>query len=94
EGDVIVAVAEKVKKNNHVDGKTLDNELEVVEGMKLNGVYISPYFITNQNNQKCRRQQQHHLPIKQITQNAIKDSIVFLLISKIRGLELLQWHYH
>ncbi|CAB4289210.1 unnamed protein product [Prunus armeniaca] len=35
------------------DGETLDNELEVVEGMKLDRGYISPYFITNQNNQKC-----------------------------------------
>ncbi|KAF4384260.1 hypothetical protein F8388_010529 [Cannabis sativa] len=30
------------------DGKTLYNELEVVEGMKLDQGYISPYFITNQ----------------------------------------------
>ncbi|XP_034210615.1 chaperonin CPN60-1, mitochondrial-like [Prunus dulcis] len=52
EGDAAVAVSEEVK-NNHVDGKTLDNELEVVEGMKLDRGYISPYFITNQNNQKC-----------------------------------------
>lgn len=37
------------------DGKTLDNELEVVEGMKLDRGYISPYFITNQKNQKCVR---------------------------------------
>ncbi|CAL2270567.1 unnamed protein product [Prunus armeniaca] len=35
------------------DGETLDNELEVVEGMKLDRGYISPSFITNQNNQKC-----------------------------------------
>jgi hypothetical protein len=35
------------------DGKTLQNELEVVEGMKLDRGYISPYFITNQKNQKC-----------------------------------------
>ena len=35
------------------DGKTLDNELEVVEGMKLDRGYISPYFIANQKNQKC-----------------------------------------
>ena len=37
------------------DGKTLDNELEVVEGMKFDRGYISPYFITDPKNQKCVR---------------------------------------
>jgi len=35
------------------DGKTLENELEVVEGMKLDRGYISPYFVTNQKLMKC-----------------------------------------
>lgn len=39
--------------NSFQDGKTMDNELEVVEGMKLDRGYISPYFITNDKNQKC-----------------------------------------
>ena len=35
------------------DGKTLENELEVVEGMKFERGYISPYFVTNPKTQKC-----------------------------------------
>jgi chaperonin GroEL len=29
------------------DGKSLDNELEVVEGMQFDRGYLSPYFINN-----------------------------------------------
>lgn len=35
------------------DGKTLENELEVVEGMKFDRGYISPYFITDQKTMKA-----------------------------------------
>lgn len=35
------------------DGKTLENELEVVEGMMVDRGYISPYFITDQKTSKC-----------------------------------------
>jgi hypothetical protein len=38
---------------NWQDGRTLDNELEAVQGMKLSRGYISPHFVTDQKTQKC-----------------------------------------
>lgn len=55
-GELIAKAMEKVGKEGVItvaDGNTMDNELEVVEGMKLSRGYISPYFITDQKTQKC-----------------------------------------
>ncbi|KAI3763382.1 hypothetical protein L1987_53839 [Smallanthus sonchifolius] len=55
-GELIARAMEKVGKQGVItvaDGNTLDNELEVVEGMKLGRGYISPYFVTNTKTQKC-----------------------------------------
>jgi len=55
-GDLITAAFEKVGKDGTItvsDGKTMDHELELVEGMKLDRGYVSPYFINNTKAQKC-----------------------------------------
>jgi len=47
---------EKVGKEGVItvqDGKTLEDELEVVEGMKFDRGFISPYFITSPKTQKA-----------------------------------------
>ncbi|XP_076905278.1 chaperonin CPN60-like 2, mitochondrial isoform X1 [Bidens hawaiensis] len=55
-GELLARAMEKVGKEGVItvaDGNTLDNELEVVEGMKLGRGYISPYFVTDTKTQKC-----------------------------------------
>lgn len=55
-GELIARAMEKVGKEGVItvqDGKTLENELDVVEGMKFDRGYISPYFITDQKTMKA-----------------------------------------
>merc|ERR1719343_130874 len=55
-GRMVAEAFEKVGKDGTItvaEGKTLDHELEVVEGMKFDRGYISPYFVTDNKAQKC-----------------------------------------
>jgi len=53
-GEIIAEAMEKVGKEGVItieDGKSLQNELEIVEGMQFDRGYLSPYFINNPDKQ-------------------------------------------
>ena len=55
-GELIARAMERVGKEGVItvtEGKTMENELEVVEGMKFDRGYISPYFVTDPKTMKC-----------------------------------------
>ncbi|KAK0446114.1 chaperonin GroL [Armillaria borealis] len=55
-GSLIAQAMEKVGKEGVItvkEGKTIEDEIEITEGMRFDRGFISPYFITDVKGQKC-----------------------------------------
>jgi chaperonin GroEL len=84
-GDLIADAMEKVGKEGVItveDGKTIENELDVVEGMKFERGFISPYFITDAKTQMCELDNPHILLVEKKVSNL--QQLIPLLESVIK----------
>ena len=79
-GDIIAEAMDKVGKEGVItveDGKSLQNELEVVEGMQFDRGYLSPYFINNPDKQVALLENPYILLVEKKVSN-IRDLLPVL----------------
>mgnify|MGYP000439097702 FL=1 len=63
-GDIIAKAMDKVGKEGVItveEGTSLDNDLDVVEGMQFDRGYLSPYFVNNQQNMTAEMEEPYIL---------------------------------
>lgn len=86
-GKLIAAAMEKVGKEGVItvkDGKTLENVVEVTKGFKFDQGMISPYFITDRKEQKCKFENPLILLVEGKLANVRQDDGFLKLLENIR----------
>ena len=71
-GNLLSTILDKVGKDGTInvqDGKTLEHEVEYVEGLKFDRGYISPYFVTDHKTQRC----EYENPLVLILEGKVAD---------------------
>src|SRR6266545_2285214 len=90
-GKIISDAMDKVGKEGVItveDGKGLQNELEVVEGMQFDRGYLSPYFINNAEKQMSLLEQvaKAGKPLLIIAEEVEGEALATLVVNNIRGI--------
>jgi chaperonin GroEL len=73
-GELIATIMNKVGSEGTINvetGKTLQHQVEYVEGLKFDRGYISPYFITDSKTQRC----EFDNPLILIMENKVNDIV-------------------
>ena len=71
-GDIIAEAMEKVGKEGVItveEGNSLENELDIVEGMQFDRGYLSPYFVNNQQNMSVEHESPYILLVEKKISN-------------------------
>jgi chaperonin GroEL len=78
-GTLIANIMDRIGPDGTINvesGKTINHEVEYVEGMKFDRGYISPYFVTDYKKQTCEFER----PLILLLEDKLKDSDVHHLI--------------
>jgi chaperonin GroEL len=91
-GNILGGIFEKLGANGTItvaDGKTLETEVEYVEGLRWDRGYISPYFVTDPKTQKVEFENalllQNGRPLLIVAEDVESEALATLVVNRLRG---------
>lgn len=91
-GNLIAGILNKIGKDGTINvqtGRSLNNEVEYVEGFKFDRGYISPYFVTDAKQQTCEYENPLILIIEEKFQNFDQNFLKFVNAAKGRPIVII-----